>query len=378
MNNASQQLAAPSAPVSPEPEATEASQVASARRWLSGRLAEWAARPVFPASLKSRRGQTLAEQAQAVYAKLTSCQFCRQRPDDVAGFLATIQTAMARQTPIACILGHGPLKNPNNTPAPTADWAECFTYGQLLRLNRAIAALYPPGLSVELILDDARAQAANGVSPTLTQVYHESVERLIGADVFAGVIRRATPIGELYRAFDHARYLPQAHAHIDRWMADPQHAESLALYRSHARTNLPAWRLREAADPEAVIDAAVHRYLTWYEAEKRCGLWHRPDTIALRYSPHVGACQIFTLRKGSVSQPWQGQGALQVCGPDRFDPTLLTRARRENTHTVAMLRAPDEWASLGALPLVMTAVAGAAACHGLLHPAQSASASRFY
>ncbi len=273
-----------------------------------------------------------ADKALKILAKMTSHRFCRRRPEDAESFLRVIRHAVAQEAPIPCTLGHGPLKNRNNCPAPGADWAEWFAFAQLAQLASAVRQIHEPGLAITLYLDDARAEYANGASPERTGAYRESLERLIADMGLGDLIPQVASLKALYGPYGHDAFIDEAQRHVRQWEADPANRDELETLREHARRNLPddeghGDEYPPSADCGHCVSDAVHRYLVYYEAEKLCGLWSRPDTLYMRYSPHRGFYQIFTLRRGSVSQPWQGQGAVTLLSSGKPDPCLLTRSR---------------------------------------------------
>lgn len=270
---------------------------------------------------------TVNDTVQAVYAKLTSHQFCKQRPQDVAAFQLVIRHSVEQNEPIPCILGHGPLKNVNNCASPHADWSEFSAYTQLMKLAGAVKSIYEPGLSVMLYMDDARAAFANNVSWTRMDTYRDSVQELLAGTGLNQLIQNVVSLNHLYAERDHASFLTQAHDQVMQWQSNPANADALDSQILHAMRNLPyADTYSDDALREEAV-AATYRYQLYYEAEKLCGIWDQPNQLYMRYSPHIGFYQIFTLRKGSVSQPWQGQGALMALDNGKLDPWIVTRSK---------------------------------------------------
>jgi hypothetical protein len=277
-----------------------------------------------------KKGQTQRDLVQMIYAKLTSHQFCRQRPQDRENFLQIIAEAVYHQEPISCILGHGPLKNPNNCSYTHMDWAEFFAYAQLMKLASAIKTIYEPGLSISFYLDDARAAYANHVSFDLMNAYKLSLIDMIQQTALSQVVTDVVSLSNLYPLFRHGDFIEQAEKIVIDWQLDPQNQATLQDQIIHAIRNLPN---RDVLDEVELWDEArkaTHRYLLYYEAEKLCGIWSQPNKLYMRYSPHSGFYQIFTLRKGSVSQPWQGQGAFMMMPNGKVDPYLVTRKKMEH------------------------------------------------
>jgi hypothetical protein len=282
---------------------------------------------------------------------MTNYRFCRRRPHDAAGMIGTIEAAIRAQEPVSCILGHGPLKNRNNCPYPTADWAECLAYVQLMRLASAVKALYEPGLSITLYVDDARSQFANAVDAAVTQPYFDSLGQLVQTLGFDAVITDIVSLQELYPAFQHESFLPQATAKVAQWRQDPLNQEALFELYAHAHRNLVFPDTLSADEQHRLVDEATMRYQVCHEAEKLSGIWSQPNRVYMRYSPHEGFYQIFTLRKGSVSQPWQGQGALLLTPQGKLDPYIITTQKRQKTVLVDTFTTTFDLPGLNTLPV---------------------------
>ena len=302
-----------------------------AREYVEKRLTQIASyETTLPTA--SKKNMTFEDRVQAVYAKLTSHQFCRQRPDDVQSFLTIISENMKQGTPIPFILGHGPLKNPNNCPYPHADWAEFFAYAQLMKLAGAVKALYEPGIEVSLYMDDSRAAYANKAPAALMDAYRLSVQEMIDATPFKQVIKEVVALSTVCPERLHVEHMRQGEEIITNWLADPANLPAYETQVLHAVRNLPAARTLPREELLGEAREATRRYLLHYEAEKLCGIWNQPDKLYMRYSPHAGFYQTFTLRKGSVSQPWQGQGALVITEQGKADAFIVTESKARRGH----------------------------------------------
>jgi hypothetical protein len=245
--------------------------------------------------------------------------------------LRVIEASIAAQEPIPVVLGHGPWKNCNNCSVSQVDWAEFFTLSHLVWLNEAVRDFHPQGLAVTYYVDDARAEAANDIPACWTQRYIASLRELISLCGLAGsLVHDVISLKELYALEDVYAHLPEAETKIRAWESDPANAQTITLHLEHALRNLP-----EACQkpPEELMDkatAAAHRYRVYYQAEVLAGLWDQPDRLYGRYGAHAGFWQLFTMRKGSISQPWQGKGCLlSHAAGEKFEPFLLTRSKAE-------------------------------------------------
>lgn len=279
--------------------------------------------PVTPESFTKKH--SLAEK---IYARLTSHRFCRHRPDDDLRFLSVIEAAISQEAPIPVILGHGPLKNPNNCEVSQADWAEFFTLSNLTALHQSVRKLYNPGLQVSLYLDDARSERANGIPAQRTNAYRESLVALVEALSIQSLVSDVFSLKVGYERFKVEAYQNAAEEMVRAWEQDPGNLDALETQRLHARKNLP---VLPDSEPDAIseAEAAAHRYRVCLQAEILSGLWSQPGVLYGRFSHHPGFWQIFTLRKGSVSQPWQGQGCLKLNPNGKMEPFLLTQSRTD-------------------------------------------------
>lgn len=262
--------------------------------------------------------------ARQVAQKMVSHQFCKQRPADFNTFLLHIKNAVSTEQPINCIIGHGPLKNVNNCQYSSPDWAEFFTYTQLLRLATAVQAIYPPGLRVSLYVDDGRAAWANKVPSQCMDNYFKGLCTLTQKEPFNTLIKSVVSIKGLYEKFNYFSTEEQARGAVQTFLSNPENQPAIESYIQHAARNLPPEPFETTPSHQIRVQQSVFRYLQAYEMEKLCGIWSQPNTLYLRYAPHKGFYQIFTLRKGSVSQPWQGQGVLFGLPSQKVDPGILT------------------------------------------------------
>lgn len=301
--------------------------------------------PAPPEPLSQWKGVTTAERAALIYAKLTSHRFCRRRPADIEKFTHLIEQAIAKDAPIPFVLGHGPLKNPNNAPHQSVDWAELFAYAQLMRLHQAVQVMHAPGLSITILMDDTRAAYANGVPAQWMDAYTQSVRSLLAKAPFKSVFNAVTPISTLPQITCIHQSLERAHHEIALWANNPNHTDELATRTVHALRNRPALLWPEGMTESERFNeakASVLRYMAYHHAEQAAGIWSQPDTLYMRYSAHPGHYHIYTLRRGSVSQPWQGQGALVQLGNGQWDVSIKTGPIDTNDSTTCVNPRP-EW-----------------------------------
>ncbi|MBY0449770.1 MAG: L-tyrosine/L-tryptophan isonitrile synthase family protein [Cyanobacteria bacterium] len=295
------------------------------------------------------------EQARLILGKLSNVQFCKTRPSDTEHFLRVIHQAIKTQTPIPFILGYGPVKNLNNAldpVRPVVDAAEFFALSYLAKLTLTIQQWHSPGVAWTFYLDDKRAQMANGISREATQAYASSLKTLIEQTGFNPCVQSVTCLGErLYRDFQVEAYLAQALDHATDWVTNPENQREYESLKDHAQKNQYLSNMGIDKNTDLVSTAVLH-YLQYLEAEKMAGIWSQPDTLYARYSYHPGYLQLFTLRKGSVSQPWQGRGA--VIYKEKLDPTILTRNNENRWHEIGQYQMIPFIEALQTVPVMMT------------------------
>lgn len=286
--------------------------------------------------------------AKAIYAVLTSHRFCKHRPGNPESFHAVIQQALREEKPIPIILGHGPLKNRNGCASPQADWAELFTFYQLACLHQRIRALHPPGLSVSLYLDDARSERANGVPPQWTAQYFQSLVNMLRETRLNHLIPHVFSFNQLYIEYGVETFLAEAEVQVLEWEADPRNEAAMAEQRLHAQKNVPP-----GVPVDWTLEDAAHRYRVYLCAEHLAGLWEQPNSLYARYSPHPGFWQLFTLRKGQVGQPWQGEGCLLLNPHGKLEPFLLTAGRKHRYEVLDVVETEIPFPGFDRIPVVV-------------------------
>lgn len=286
----------------------------------------------------AKRKASSLDMSEKIYLKLMSTRFCRHRPQKNDQFYKVIRQSVADNRPIPIVIGHGPLKNPNNCDSPVVDWAEFFTLSQLTALHQAVQVFYKPGLSYALFLDDARSEKANEVNPALTGNYLESLKQFVWATGLNAMIPTFVSLKDFYEAYGVHSHVAEAERLVQAWEQFPENAAQLADQLAHAKRNLPEAEAQLIALGEAAFEErakqAAHRYRVYLQAEILSGIWDLPEFIYGRYSEHPGYWQLFTLRKGSVSQPWQGRGCLKLNANGKMEPFIMTRNKASRFETL--------------------------------------------
>lgn len=307
--------------------------------------------------IKVPKKDSASELAQLIYDKLTSAKYCKTRPDSAQEMLGCIERHIKSHKAIPVILGHGPLKNRNNCTYPHADWAELLAYLQLTRLANDLKALYEPGIEIQLYMDDARSAFANHVPWTVMDAYRQSVVQLLESTQLNLLITEVVSFKDLYANHDHDHCLDEAHQWAQSWVADPTNADQWLELVAHAHKNLVFEDQTPLEIREDEARQASFRYVWCHRAEQICGIWSDPDKLYMRYSPHEGFYQVYTFRKGSVTQPWQGAGCLLLTEQGKVDPTIMTVTKQGRYNVVETLNTPLSTKGLTQLPLVVASVA---------------------
>jgi hypothetical protein len=254
-------------------------------------------------------------------------------PEIYRELLRRVRLRVGRGEPIRISMGYGAHKNPNAVAESRADWAEFFALCHLIAWHNKVQAIYPPGLSIRIVLDDATLLWANHGDARLMDSYRTSLDALIRALRFDRVIR--PPVRLLWLTWICGALYPIALWRVRRWERDPAHREQLERMAAAARRNLALPPGLDPAEQGRVAQAAAHRYRLYWEALRLSGLsGGRGQIIALYLDGsqhHIRqplTLHLTTLDKGHVTQPWQGEGSLRDNGHGRLEPYVLTAERR--------------------------------------------------
>lgn len=286
-----------------------------------------------------------------IYAKMTSHRFCKKRPEDKNTYLNTIQCAVEHHQPIPLIVGHGPQKNPNNCLSPEVDWAEFFLLSQLAYLNRVIQAEYQPGLQITIYLDDARAEGANQIPELRTLSYRESLKSLILKLNAEWLFFEVISLKTLYEKFSVWEAVDRLKQHQAIFSDVISEKDLISAAKNFPLTLEPFCDLSHEQKQKLIHQAAI-QYRLYLEAENQSGLWQEPNRLYARFNNHKGFLQLFTLRKGSVTQPWQGKGCLKLTPNGKLEPFVLTQQTAQKNQIIFMSEHYSELFPQTALTLV--------------------------
>jgi hypothetical protein len=262
----------------------------------------------------SPRRQKKTVTGNQVLAALSSNRFARDKGEPCQARLRAVERAIIAECPIPVSILCGPLKNRRLNVPQQPDWAELFLYAQLAKMASAVQEIYAPGVSVEIILDDARAGFANEVESHIFVQYREAIQRLLnslGVDPSKIRISSQLPIYEKLGVLDHVE---EAQAQVDQFMNS---YNGQCCWETISRNSC------ENNCDETDCNAAAVRYLVAQKAEILAGFWQNTERVMLRYgqSPEF-VPRLWTIRKGSMGLPWQGFGALLKLENGEFRPAV--------------------------------------------------------
>jgi hypothetical protein len=292
----------------------------------------------------------LEKTARAALDTLLTCQFRVgpfPPPDLYQSFLEAIRCWVRRGKPIRIFVGYGSYKNQNAVSYNRADWADFFALCQLVAWHNKLQRVYPPGLQLQLLFDDEVSLLANRVNKELTDSYISSVSALLRTLQLDSVF---LPPSRLTHNAWFLRFGPYqlfrfilmqiAERRVRRWERDPAHAEQLQRMTEFAKHNLVFPADVSAAERERQAREASHRFrVCWDALAMGARIFSRKDRLIALYldgSQHhrrQAAMHLFSVAKGQVTQPWQGEGVLLDNGRGQLVPFVLTAGRRPRYQT---------------------------------------------
>jgi len=228
--------------------------------------------------------QKIRASAEKILRAFNTWSFKREQPSDAALMLKVIADAVAARRGVPFVLYWG--KGPRHRACSFE--TQCLDF--LAALASRIAAVYPPGASIRLILTDTHAEH-NGHSREDIRRYFDDVKAAASQHGFetcwlgqlvkaAGILATAAPLEEAVPR----EMLRSLVASARKWYRGPGSAEDGAL--TYLRMNLIEQRVVERAFPQAI-------FVTFNGSELR-PLFPRQLPIFYMYS----------LRRGVSVKPW--------------------------------------------------------------------------
>jgi len=238
-----------------------------------------------------------------------------------------------RSRPVRLTLGFGPTKNLNATDKNRAEWAEAFALHQMARLDAAVQEIYPPALHVRIVCDDALVRRVNGVPRWMTREYMASLRDLVSRLELDYLIKAVIPLSRYHPLLHLGLCFQRAKRRVLRWEADPANSQAIAEMDRHAFKNLlPTPDLSDGERWERARRAS-HEYRLYWEALELSCIPRLQRPLMTLYSGERGLLRIYSLCKGNISQPWQGEGGLRPNDKGELVPFVLTQERKDTYQT---------------------------------------------
>ncbi|HEV3119915.1 MAG TPA: L-tyrosine/L-tryptophan isonitrile synthase family protein [Gemmataceae bacterium] len=263
-------------------------------------------------------------------------------PEVYEQLLERVRRCVARGRPVAVTIGYGPLKNPNAVPYSTADWAEFFALCHLVAWHNKVAAIYPPGLSMNIAFDDSTLVMANHADKRRIRSYTASVGELLHTLGYTPVLSASLKHSYFAWLFHFGVY-QIARCRVFLWERDPNHHEQMERMALFARRNVVLPSGLSSTQQDAYVRAASHRYRVYWDALQLSGVTNSKSRLIAMYldgSQHhlkqAVAFHLTTVDKGQITQPWQGIGVLLDNEHGGLEPFVLTggRQQRYDTRTI--------------------------------------------
>ncbi len=254
--------------------------------------------------------------------------------EEYAQLLAKVRHWVGKGKSVRVTLGYAPMKNLNAVRASRADWSEFFALTHLCTWHNKVASVYPPGLRIKIIFDDSTVSMANRPDRKHMDNYISSLGRLIkvlGYSPFIVGTMRQSSFAWLF----HFGFYQLAERRVRRFERDPANQAVVEQMTTFARRNLLLPPGLDDAGREKAYQEASHRYRVYWEALQLSGVSKFGRSLIGMYldgnQHHIkqqAALHLATLGKEQVTQPWQGEGALQDNGKGKLVPLVLTAGRR--------------------------------------------------
>jgi hypothetical protein len=279
-----------------------------------------------------------------VYRRITHRDYCRLAPTNsvlealegeigsskitaLAAFKKEIGRLITLGEPILLILGYGPYKNRKNCSYRGCDLAEELCFIQLWKLNLWVKEVYSPGIKVRIYMDNNRAQEANSVPQECIDDYLQTLRALTAEWPFCELVDQVKPLSELYEELGiNEEVISKQRERAQEWAE--KNSEKFESYRKSAERNL-VFAEEDTEEKRLVIatDAAIE-YLAYLWTEEDAGIWIYP--LVVRYSRHEGFCWMFSLERGCLSLPWQGEGCVVITQKGSVKPFVYPHYSRDS------------------------------------------------
>lgn len=295
-------------------------------------------KPALPQPMSPVTPEQVEQVAQATFDVMMTRQFrTGPLPQETIQeeILARLRRFIMSGRPIKITLGYAPLKNQKAVSYSRADWAEYFALGHLAAWHNKVQKVYPPGLQIQIVFDDATLRMANHTSSRVMKSYMQSIADLIVAMGYQSIFPRPFAQSRFSWLFHFGVY-QWAWWRVRQWERQPGAKEQIDKMDQAALRNLSLKPGLSEQQQAQAVRRASHRYRVYWEALQLVGFTRSRKRLIAMYldgtQHHIRqtvALHLTTLDKGQVTQPWQGEGILAHNGHGKWEPSVMTANRRQ-------------------------------------------------
>jgi hypothetical protein len=250
-----------------------------------------------------------------IFTKFTSKKFRKWAlsPDVEIHVRRAISLNYAKGEPMQCIYPFGGYKLWSMPTAPEVDWAEFFSIAYYLKYLAPIAAAYKPGVILCFSSDDAILERINNISPSYTQAYIRSFERLL--EGFREYLPENVTINlfrtiDLYKDKDEMEHeLSLGIESARRYYADLSDIDKMQLYGA-AELNVRPNDLSIVKLEKTVVETSIAYHGAYCQLARRLAFNRSEDKITLSSVATPDAIAIGTTKNG-VTKFSTGMGILE-------------------------------------------------------------------
>ncbi|MBU4257342.1 isocyanide synthase family protein [Patescibacteria group bacterium] len=220
-------------------------------------------------------------------------------------FLRCIEEKLRKQKPVEFFINFTGLKNYNACKYYNPDESEKRAFSFLLNMAKQIEKIYPQGVVINIISNDARAMFANGAKEENCRIYYTGLEKMIKENESFSKHFRLFHLKDIWQkeGEDFFSLLSQTVAEVEKNIEnDPDFQELLLRAKRSAKPNTPDHELKQA----------VVKFKATLATEKELRIWdkHFPHAIMLSYRINPAWGLPFLLPwatgEGEVTHPWHG------------------------------------------------------------------------
>jgi len=275
-------------------------------------------------------GKTPLEEA--IFAKVMSKKFRKLKADEetIKVTRRAIHTAVSTGQPVIISFLFGGYKLWRFDEAPEIDWAEIFAVTYFVRWLKTIAAVYPPGVTLDFYSEDIAVETLNNIARNETERYSQTFKAMldwIRPYVPQNVNLSYRRYGDEYNTYadylreldaGKARILRQNHGKLPTLNDAQKAATELNVRLLPGQDSDPLWREKvEVVHKGVEATDTMSRYL------------NDPSLIMACPTKYSGWVAVGSTKR-SYAKFWAGVGALQRAGSS-FNELVLTPNQLKTT-----------------------------------------------